>query len=108
MYQICFHLPSSSRYRTYEKSKAVGELGELTLLFGRLSGAGDHIFIFLENGKKKIDFTYIDDFRFGFEIISANGIYFKEIQLSDFPEYIARFDEIVDKPQGYGFESESV
>jgi len=109
MFSIYYHIPSRLKFRSVDKAPKVTSLNELNKLVGLLKWTRDSVFVYDHRSLKKISISISKGkFSYFFEVISAEGVFWKELSEKDLFSLLDKIDQVVGSPQDFGFEVDSV
>ena len=109
MYKVGYHLASSNDYVDYTKAKAKSDLAGIVEILHRMQSPEDCVYVYLPESRIRLEFAVTANGRIVFEIqdSSIGGNYFKEFRLEEIGGLIEELQDVLGKPEDYGFAYEA-
>lgn len=107
MFQVFYDLPSKGSFRSAETAPRTNDLNEVKSLLKELNSKADVISIY-SSDNQKINICLSEEKEFVLEIITANGIWFKDIDSQEILTMLPNMTSVLLDPFSFDFESESL
>ncbi|GAA6151569.1 hypothetical protein [Pseudoteredinibacter isoporae] len=109
MYSIYYHIPSRLKFRSVGKSPKVESLFEVKLLIDLLRWKRDSIFICDYRRKNKLCIGLCrNKVLFCIEVISAEGVFWKEVEKKEVFDILTKIEEVSESPETFNFIGDSI